>query len=279
MSRQELLIGTHPKPPNFFGRWLNSTDHPETDRQCHRSLTQTGKMPKNEIIDWLANKVIHHHYKDEKIQHLKNKYRELGFAKYAEHMESIRRIPNDDKVRKGNMTEIILCEYVLNSTKKQLIKTFRFRYSTNIDQSMKGDDVLMVDYDYEEDDIEVYLGEAKFRKTPAPEVVRDITNALSTDKKPLSFTFLVDRLLESASTKEIGSHLEQFVIETVKQQGKITYSGLLLSQEACVKTVQNHLDSDNPKLVFLSLGVENPTDLMKKIFARVEEKLADPEQL
>ena len=276
MSKQETLVGTHPAPPDIFGRWLNNTDHPETDRQCHRSLTPTGNMSEDELIDWLADKIILHHYNDSQIQRLKNKYGELGFADYA---ENIRMIPNTDKVRKGNMTEIILCEYVLSSTNKPLIKTFRFRYSTNVDQSMKGDDILMVDYNKEDNDIEVYLGEAKFRQTPAPQVVRDITNALSTDTKPLSFTFLVERLLESDATAEIGNRLDQFVVETVRQQGKVTYSGLLLSQEACATTVQDHLDSDNQKLVFLSLGVENPTDLMNKVFAKAEEKLANPGQI
>lgn len=276
MPKQETLIGTHPVPPDIFGRWLGSTDHPETDRQCHRSLIQTGNLPEDELIDWLADKIILHHYSDNKVQRLKNKYGELGFAEYA---ENIRMIPKVDKVRKGNMTEIILCEYVLSSTNKPLIKTFRFRYSTNVDQSMKGDDVLMVDYDNEEDDIEVYLGEAKFRQTPAPQVVRDIANALSTDTKPLSLTFLVDRLLESDATAEIGNRLDQFVVETVRQQKKITYSGLLLSQEGCATTIQDYLDSDNQKLVFLSLGVENPTDLMNKVFAKAEEKLANPEQI
>lgn len=276
MSRQENLIGKHPSPPNFFGRWLASTDHPETDRQCHRSLSPTENLSEDELINWLSGKIILHHYNDRKVQRLKNKYEKLGFAEYA---EDIRMIPNTDKVRKGNMTEIILCEYVLSSTNKPLIKTFRFRYSTNVDESMKGDDVLMVDYDNEENNIEVYLGEAKFRQIPEPKAVRDIANSLSTDTKPLSFTFLVDRLLESEDTAEMGERLEEFTLETVRQQGKITYSGLLLSKEACATTVQKHLDSDNQKLVFLSLGVSDPSDLMEKVFAKTEEKLANPDQI
>lgn len=276
MPRQEDLIGAHPNPPDLFGRWLASTDHPETNRKCHRSLSPTANLSEDELVNWLADKIILHHYNNNKVERLKNKYGQLGFAEYA---ENIRMIPNTDKVRKGNMTEIILCEYVLSSTNKPLIKTFRFRYSTNVDQSMKGDDVLMVDYDNEANDIEIYLGEAKFRQIPEAKVVRDIADALSTDTKPLSFTFLVDRLLESEDTAEMGNRLDEFVVETIKQQGKITYSGLLLSKETCATTVQNHLDSDNQKLVFLSLGVADPTDLMNKVFAKAEEKLANPDQI
>lgn len=276
MSRQDELIGAHPNPPDIFGRWLASTDHPETERKCHRSLSPTTNLSEDEVVNWLADKIILHHYDNNKVERLKSKYGQLGFTEYA---ENIRMIPAVDEVRKGNMTEIILCEYVLSSTKKPLIKTFRFRYSTNVDQSMKGDDVLMVDYDNKANDIEVYLGEAKFRKTPEPKAVRDIVKALSTDTKPLSFTFLVDRLLESDDTAEIGNRLDQFVIETVRQQGKITYSGLLLSKETCATTVKNYLDSENQKLVFLSLGVADPTDLINKAFAKAEEKLANPDQI
>ncbi|GAB4155238.1 DUF1837 domain-containing protein [Polaribacter sp.] len=276
MPRQNTLIGTHPVPPNIIGRWLNSTNHPETDRQCHRSLAETNNLTEEELVDWLADKIILHHYKESQIDRLKNKYGELGFEEYA---ENIRMIPNWDDTRKGNMTEIILCEYILSSTGKPLIKTYRFRYSTNVDQSMKGDDVLMVDYDNENDDIEVFLGEAKFRQDPSAQVVRNIADSLSTDTKPLSFTFLVERLLESDSTTDIGNRLDQFVVETIRQQGKITYSGLLLSKTDCADTVQNNLDSDNQKLVFLSLGVDDPTALMNKVFSKAEEKLANPEQL
>lgn len=276
MPRQDILIGIHPTPPNMIGRWLNGTNYPETDRQCHRGLTQANNLTEEELIDWLADKIILYHYSESQIERLKNKYNELGFKEYA---NNIRMIPNNDDTRKGNMTEIILCEYILSSANKPLIKTYRFRYSTNVDQSMKGDDVLMVDYDAENDKIEVYLGEAKFRQDPTSKVVMDIANALSMDTKPLSFPFLVERLLENDATEDIGKRLDQFVVETIRRQGRITYSGLLLSKETCCNTVQNNLDSDNQKLVFLSLGVEDPTHFMNLVFAKVEEKLANPEQL
>lgn len=276
MAKQDILIGKHPSSPNIFGKWLGSNNHPETDRQCHRSLSQIDSSIEDELIEWLSEKIITYHYKEEQIERLKEKYNQLGFEEYA---NNIRMIPNDNNTIKGNITEVILCEYILSSTNKPLIQTYRFRYSTNVDQSMKGDDMLMVDYNTEIDDIEVYLGEAKFRKTPSSQSVKKIAASLAKDTKPLSFTFLVERLLESEVTKDIGNRLDQFVIETIKQQGKITYSGLLLSNTDCSNTVQNNLDSDNPKLVFLSLGIDNPTDFITKVFERVEEKLANPTEI
>lgn len=276
MAKQDTLIGKHPKPPSLFGRWLTSIDHPESTTQCHRSLTDLKSLNEAELLDWLSDEVIKHHYKDDQLQRLKDKYASLGFSEYAEQQ---RMIPNDDKVRKGNFTEIVLSEYIIHSTAKPLIRTYRFRYSQNVDQSMKGDDVLMVDFNKEEDSVQIYLGEAKFRQTPNKAVVDDISNALSKDTKPLSFTFLVQRLFESDDTKEIAEKLDDVIIDTVKRNGNIIYAGLLLSNENSSNRVQTNLNSDNPNLVFISLGVENPTELMTKVFEKVEQKLNNPTSL
>lgn len=273
MAKQDTLIGTHPISPDIFGEWLNGLNHPDSATQCHRSLSEIDAQDENKLLDWLSNEIIKYHYDEDRIGKLKARYNSLGFEEYA---EQYRMIPNNEDTRKGNMAEIIMCEYVISSTQKQLIKTFRFRFSTNVDQSMKGDDMLMVDYNEDEDDIEVYLGEAKFRQEPTPKSVRDIANSLSKDTKPLSFTFLVDRLREQPATKALADRLDKFIIETVKRNGKLTYTGFLFSNEDTSEKVQANLDSDNPRLVFISLGVNDPSDFMQKVFALVEQKIANP---
>lgn len=274
MPRQEDLIGVHPSPPNIFGRWLASTDHPETEHQCHRSLTQTGNLSEDELLDLLSNELIKHHYKEDQLERLKKKYTSLGFSEYA---AQHRMLPNADKVRKGNLTEVILCEYVLGSLNKPLIHTYRFRYSQNVDQSMKGDDVLLVDF--EDEETKIYLGEAKFRKTPTKTVVENISKSLSKDTKPLSLTFLTERLFESEATKDVAEQIDSLITETIKQRGGIIYTGFLFSNERTSDRVQDNLNSDNPNLVFVSLGIENPTDLVTKVFDRAQEKLNDPTTL
>lgn len=276
MAKQDTLIGTHPTAPNLFGRWLASLNHPESPTQCHRSLTDMKTLDEGELLDWLSNEVIKHHYKEDQLARLKAKYTSLGFTEYAEQQ---RMIPTSDKVKKGNLTEVILFEYIVHSTNKPLLKTYRFRYSPNVDQSMKGDDVLMVDFNEETDNVQIYLGEAKFRQTPTKTVVDDISKSLSKDTKPLSFTFLVERLLESDLTQAIGLKLDDVIIDTVKRNGNITYTGLLLSNERSSNCVQTNLNSDNLNLIFLSLSVENPTLFMTKIFECVEQKLNNPTKL
>lgn len=273
MAKQDTLIGTHPTPPDIFGRWLAGLNRPDSATQCHRSLSEIEAQDEEELLEWLSNEIIRYHYHEDRIGRLKAMYESLGFDEYA---EQYRMIPNNEDTRKGNMAEIIMCEYVISSTQKHLIKTYRFRYSTNVDQSMKGDDMLMVDYNEEKDDVEVYLGEAKFRQTPTPKSVRDIANSLSKDTKPLSFPFLVDRLRERPATQGLADKLDKFIIDTVKRNGKLTYTGFLLSNEETAEKVEANLDSDNPRLVFISLGVNDPSDFMQKVFALVQQKLANP---
>lgn len=276
MTKQNKLIGTHPISPNIFGKWLTSTDHPDTISQCYRELNEITPLDEAELINWLSDKIIQYHYSEDRIIRLKKRYSSLGFNEYA--LQN-RMIPTLDDVKKGNATEIILFEYIIQSTKKPLIKTYKFRYNSNVNQSMKGDDMIMVDYDKGKNDIKVYFGEAKFRQSPDKTVIDDISKSLSTDKDPISYSFLVNRLLESKDTLEIGNKLDQFIIEKVKNSGKVTYAGLLLSNKNTSKNVQRSLNSDNPNLVFISIGIDNPSGLIKKAFEKAEEKLSNPKSL
>ena len=141
-------------------------------------------------------KIIGHHYTQFRIDRLKEKYGSLGFEKYA---EQHRKLPVADKVKKGNATEILLTDYVQTTQGKEFIKVFKLKYNPNVDQAIKGDDTLMVDL-FEEngnEKIKIYLGESKFRKTPAKDVIEDITNSLSKDTLPLSYTFLVEEIAKT----------------------------------------------------------------------------------
>lgn len=276
MDKQDNLIGTHPTIPNVFGKWLDSNNLPSTNTKCHRSLTVSETSNESELIEWLSNKVIEYHFKESQVTRLKTKYSSLGFEEYADYLEQKKMTPAFDNTRKGNLTEILLCEYVINSKNKELIKVFRFRHSTNIEQSMKGDDVLLVDYLEELDDIQIYLGEAKFRGTPTSQGVGSISDSLTKDKIPLSFTFLVEKLYEVSATQDIAEKLDKFIIKKIKQQEKIIYTGLLLSNENTSNIVERNLNNDNPNLIFISLGISEPVDFVNKVFDVVEQKLINP---
>ena len=153
------------------------------------------------------------------------------------------------------------------------------KYNPNVDQAIKGDDTLMVDL-FEEngnEKIKIYLGESKFRKTPAKDVVEDITNSLSKDTLPLSYTFLVE---EIAKTDEsLARKLDDYIVQDVKDRGDLVYAGLLLSNTNTSRTVERHLNSDNSNLVFISVGIDDPEGFIESVFEKAEELIANPDLL
>ncbi len=275
MTKQERIIGKHPDTSHNLGVWLSVNDLPHTDTKCHRELKETSS-PSDELIDWTARKLIDHHYTDFRLEKLKEKFGNLGFDKYA---EQHRKLPNTDKTKKGNGTEVLLVEYIQAAQKKELIKVFKLRYNPNVDQSIKGDDTLMVDL-FEEDGsekIKMYLGESKFRKIPAKSAIDDITNSLNKDTLPLSYTFLVE---ETAKTnEELAEKLDEYIVQDIKDRGDLAYAGLLLSDSSTSEKVETHLNSDNENLVFISIGIDNPEDFINSIFAKAQELISKPEEL
>lgn len=276
MSLHEDLIGAHPPAPHEFARWMDCSDIEPTDARCHRALTS--KLTANEpaLVQWLAEKLVHHHYDQTRIERLKQKYTDAGFPQYA---EQNRNLPRADKTKKGNATEILLIEYIESCQGKPLIKAFKLRYNPNVDQAIKGDDTLMVDIkvdDKGKDSLKIFLGESKFRATPVKKVIEDITESLGKDKLPLSFSFLISELSRDSATKPTADLLDSFLISEIKSKGDITYTGLLLSNTQTSTVVERHLVTDNPNLIFISAGIVNPQTLIDQAFIRAEAMIANP---
>ena len=275
MSKQEQLIGKHPDSTHPLGKWLAVRDLPDSVTKCHRELTEN--VPQDtDLIEWMARKIISHHYTQFRLNRLKEKYRSIGFKKYA---DQHRKLPIADKVKKGNATEVFLTDYIQTTQKKEFIKVFKLKYNPNVDQAIKGDDTLMVDL-FEEngnEKIKIYLGESKFRTTPDREVIEDITNSLSKDTLPLSYTFLVE---EIAKTDEnLAKRLDDYIVQDIKDRGDLIYAGLLLSNVNTSRTVERCLNSNNPNLVFISVGIDRPEDFINSVFEKAEELVSNPESL
>jgi hypothetical protein len=276
MSKQDDLIGKHPTIPNSFGKWLDSNDYPYTATKCHRELTEQAKYSRNALIERLSGDIIKHHYPKERITRLVKNYAKLGFTEYSDYLKKTLKTPTNLTTKKGNLTEIILCEYVCSSTQKKLTHIYRFRYNPNVDQSMKGDDVLLID---DTDNIKVFIGEAKFRGIPTKQTVDKVSESLTKDKQPLSYTLLTDILLKNPETEELGERIDDFVREVVLGNEDVTYVGLLLSDTRTSAKVEKNLNNDNPNLVIISLGIENPETLIVEAFDLAEKKLLTPDSL
>ena len=278
MLLQSDLIGTHPILPNIFAKWLTCIDIPVTISKSHRSLSSLLPNNDNDLIDWLGRKLFEHHHNSDRTEKLKERYIKLGYPEYA---EQHRKLPRVDKVKKGNATEILLIEYIQASVNKELYHAYKLRYNPNVDQAIKGDDTLMVDICNINgiDNIKLYLGEAKFRKTPSKTVVDTISKFLSKDKRPLSYSFLVDELGRDPKTKSIADILEAFIVEEIKGTGDLIYTGFLLSNTDVFRVVELNLNSDNPQMILISIGINNPDVLIDEAFKKAEYFYANPDKL
>jgi hypothetical protein len=276
MPSQSDLIGNHPQAPNQFGRWLSCTDVPVVPNKCHRALSPIIQTDDTDLIEWLARHLIHHHYTEQRLSKLKEIYGQLGFPQYA---EQHRKLPRFENTQKGNAAEILLIEYINSSLNKNLIKVLKLRYNPNVDQSMKGDDVLMIDLTNQngQDQVKMYLGETKFRATPTKAVIDEILESLNKDKKPLSYSYLMDELGKNPETSELYERLDKIIIDEIKGRGNLICAGLLLSNTNTFDMVEKHLNSDNPLFVFISIGIENPETLILKAFEKAEELIMNGE--
>lgn len=276
MTKQINLIGSHPNEDHPLGAWLVVNDIPETPTKCHRELTERNIEEREDLILWMAKKIVSHHYTTFRLEQLKRKYRELGFEKYA---EQNRKLPIVDKVKKGNATEILLTEYIQTTLNRELIKVFKLKYNPNVDQAIKGDDTLMVDLIELEDgnELKIFLGESKFRSTPTKQVVDDVSFSLKKEKMPLSYSFLVEEIAKT--NIELALKLDDFIVQDIKDKGQLIYTGLLLSNENTSKIVENNLENDNPDLIFISIGILNPENFINLAFEKANELIDNPSTL
>jgi hypothetical protein len=102
--------------------------------------------------------------------------------------------PANTNTQKGNVAEVLLAEYLVANEGTSL-PIYRLRYNSNVDMSMKGDDVLAFDLDSKP--MRILVGESKFRGTPRREEVEEIVDGLLRSHKakiPVSLQFVADML-------------------------------------------------------------------------------------
>ncbi len=170
----DIILGPHPANDSIFAECLNATDGITDGGAAHRTLKEIGGKRKKLVLE-AREMLIRHHVSDEAKERDKKRVdamTKLGFKKEA---LKLKRFPTSDTTQKGNFAEIILAEDVLAATDSTL-PIYRLRYNPNVDQSMKGDDVLAFDLD--DDPVRLIVGEAKFRKRSSGQVVSEIMESL-----------------------------------------------------------------------------------------------------
>lgn len=269
ITEQSKLIGEHPQS-SIFCEWLKSEDLPTSTQQKHRKLLEI-QGNRDAAIEQLSDWIIQHHIDDRRLKRLQKKRREIldkyGFEEYLKKQTLL---PIVDKTKKGNGTEIILAEYIKETSDTDLL-VYRLRYNPNVNQSMKGDDVLLLN----QEDLyaKIIIGEAKFRTSPNKNAIAEITKEFAKESRlPLSISFIAQKMSDCGE-EELAERLEELNATIHDGSVPIISVGFLLSNENTAINVQRHLNIKNSNFVFLSLGIENPAELISNSFDLADEKL------
>jgi hypothetical protein len=278
MTEQERLIGEHPATPHILGDWLAHTDYPTTVSKKHRKLDENNSL-RNQAIDKIADWIVNHHIIEQKIGAIERKAQILQKHDFEEYVKSLNLLPSIEDTMKGNIAEIILVEYLQESTGFSPI-IHKLRYNPNVNQAMKGDDVLLLNPDNVFEKI-IYV-ESKYRSTPSKQAIEEAVSNLEGNKRlPVSIGFVADRLYEMGDS-ELADQLMDLQSLLKNNSIDVHNVGFLVSTKSTTtpskdtsKQVEKHLNTTNSNLVFVSLGLDNPIEIVEESFKLANERLLD----
>lgn len=269
-TEQEKLIGEHPKNDHILGQWWSCVDLPTTARKKHRKLEENPAI-RNAAIDILARWIVDYHATDLQLRVIDKQRAILDKHNLSRFVDILHVLPRTDTTKKGNLGEILLIEY-LKECRHFTPLVHKLHYNPNPDQSMKGDDVLMFKKGNLTD--EVIYGECKFRGAPTADVVDEIVGNLAGQKKlPISMQFVANRIDEMGN-HELAEQLLDLLVKIYNGEVPVTNVGFLISKGSkragygTSAIVEENLDTDNPRLVMISLGVANPIDIVEQAFQK-----------
>jgi hypothetical protein len=274
-TEQDNIIGTHPSSSDFWGIWLSHTDMAATPKKKHRVLAENNGT-RTQAIEQVAAWVFDHLVSGFMKNYLSEQRAILSQHEFDKVAEQCSLIPTLDTTKKCVVTEVVLIEYLKKTTGYTPI-VHKLHFNPNTDQSMKGDDCLLFD----PNDIKklVIYGESKFRGTPDKQAVNEIVGNLQNNKRlPVSLTFVANILATHNETEKAKEVLE--VLKLIKD-GKtpVNNAGFLLSMKSSKPSsdtksvVENNLTTTNPNLVFISLGIDNPSGFVTDVMDKVNDKL------
>jgi hypothetical protein len=267
--RADQIIGEHPEAPHPCGIHLEATDQFSAHTVPHRVLGD-GPFQAAGFATSMAEWLVTHHMSAHAI--VRDRDLRAALARQGLPNPARPRFPNDLNTQKGNWAEILLAEYLVASCDAQL-PVYRLRYNPNVDQSMKGDDVLAFDLD--SNPVRVLVGEAKFRTTPTKIVVEELIDALVKSHSgniPASLQFVAERLLD-AGNNELGARVAACNALFAQGRLQLDYVGLLVSNRDAHLHVQRHAATDVRRLAVVSLGLADPEGIIAASFTEARARI------
>jgi hypothetical protein len=267
-SGPKSVLGIHPLPPHPFGLTLNAKDGITQSKVAHREVAE--KEEQNSVlVNHLRTLLTKHHVNPnvaQSSQDICDAIRRLGLdvSKIGFH-----RYPVNASTQKGNLAEIVLAEYVVAAS-GVVLPVYRLRYNPNVNQSMKGDDVLAFDLD--EKPARIIVGEAKFRGVSSAAVVKEIVEGLVRSHKggvPVSLQFVAERLFDAGSV-DLGIRVADCARQYAMGELRLDYVGMLLSDTQSGVRVDAATSNSLHRLAMISLGVTDPDALVQACYKDLE---------
>ena len=229
------VVGPHPVSPHPFGERFSCADGHSEHGVPTRALSETNSDV-DQFVAAMRDCLRAHHSRPEDMD--RDRLRRDAYARQGLTLP-LTRFPKNPTTRKGNWAEILLCEYVTASSNADL-PVYRLRYNPNVEQSMKGDDVLA--FDLEANPVRIIVGEAKFRGTSSKQAVTEIIESLERSFQgglPASLQFVADRLMQEGN-EVLGRRIEECADLFVKNRLQIDHVGLLASNHRSVSMTLRH---------------------------------------
>jgi hypothetical protein len=259
------ILGNHPQAG--LGSLILASDSKTESGVPHRALTESNGK-RSAIVECIREMLIRHHISTESLERDKQRYEVLKRLGYTAELSRLSRFPMNPLTQKGNLAEIVLAEYLAANVN---LPVYRLRYNPNVDQAMKGDDVLAFDLD--SDPVRVIVGESKFRSTSSKDAVIEIVKGLFSSYNggiPLSLQFVVDRLFEAGNV-ELGEKVSNCAVLFAEDKLRIDYVGMLMSDPQCIEKVNQYTDKSLHQLVMISFAVDSPDSIIEPCYSGLEE--------
>lgn len=264
----DRILGDHPSAAHPLGKLLSASDGKTDNKVPHRALSElNGSRPT--AIKYLKTILTNHHASPEAIKRSAERRKAIEQLGLGAAQASLRRFPTNSSTQKGNLAEVVLADYVVASSGLAL-PVYRLRYNPNVDQSMKGDDVLAFDLD--SDPVRIVVGEAKFRGASSTAAVTEIVEGLVRSHKggvPVSLQFVADRLFEQGDAK-LGARVMECAVLFARGKLRLDYVGLLLSDDKAAARVDASTPATKTRLAMISLSVTDPDGLVTSCYQGLE---------
>jgi hypothetical protein len=260
------VVGAHPGVKHPLGAHLVCSDDHSDHGVPHRSLSvnQSAEHLTKAMRAWLIN----HHVSPQMLKRDQKRREALARQGFPDRP---RRFPTSVNTQKGNWAEVLLAEYLTASCKAD-VPVYRLRYNPNVEQSMKGDDVLAFDLDA--DPVRILVGEAKFRSAPSKQAVEEIVTALTRSRRagiPISLQFIVDRLYEENKT-QLAEKVEACNLLFAQGKLQLDHVGLLVSSNKAADHVRRNAKTSLHRLVVMSLGMSDPETAIADSYKGIDAK-------